>query len=216
MKAVDTRSHSIVRAWTYSVGLNSAFPVRWNRCLRTPGVWMLHTQNPKFPLAEAALCGLKSRQQRLKYLRLSADLVGHGFPEVCRHRNPVQYFFLENLKDKEVWQATVHGVSKSWTWLKWLSMYACMQTSWQEFSVWLFWTSLTSKCVFLILVTYTDVILVAGAFSWTVVSISLCFLGTLPPKVSIYKQPFCSRCCVRFLRFRGFKDLSLTLRKMTV
>ena len=48
------------------------------------------------------------------------------------------------------------------------------------------------------------------AFSWTVVSISLCFLGTLLPKVSMYKQPFCSRCCVRFLRFRGFRDLSLS------
>ena len=61
---------------------------------------MLHTQNPKFPLEEAALCGLKSREQRLKYLRLSADLVGHGFPEVCRHRNPVQYSCLENLKEQ--------------------------------------------------------------------------------------------------------------------
>ena len=29
--------------------------------------------------------------------------------------NPFQYFCLENLMDRGVWQATVHGVTKSWT-----------------------------------------------------------------------------------------------------
>ena len=29
--------------------------------------------------------------------------------------NPLQYSFLENLMDGGAWQATVHGVSKSWT-----------------------------------------------------------------------------------------------------
>ena len=29
--------------------------------------------------------------------------------------NPLQYSCLENSRDREVWQATVHGVAKSWT-----------------------------------------------------------------------------------------------------
>ena len=31
---------------------------------------------------------------------------------------PLQYSDLENSKDTGAWQATVHGVAKSWTWLK--------------------------------------------------------------------------------------------------
>ena len=32
--------------------------------------------------------------------------------------NPLQYSGLENSMDRGAWQATVHGVTKSWTWLK--------------------------------------------------------------------------------------------------
>ena len=32
--------------------------------------------------------------------------------------NPLQYSCLENSRDRGVWQATVHGVAKSQTWLK--------------------------------------------------------------------------------------------------
>jgi len=31
--------------------------------------------------------------------------------------NPLQYSFLENHMDRRAWWATVHGVTKSWTWL---------------------------------------------------------------------------------------------------
>ena len=30
------------------------------------------------------------------------------------YSNPLQYSFLENPIDREAWQATVHGVTKSW------------------------------------------------------------------------------------------------------
>ena len=33
---------------------------------------------------------------------------------------PIQYSCQENPMDRGFWQATVHGVTKSWTWLKWL------------------------------------------------------------------------------------------------
>ena len=38
--------------------------------------------------------------------------------------NPLQYSCLENLMDREASWATVHRVTKSQTWLKWLSMHA--------------------------------------------------------------------------------------------
>ena len=37
--------------------------------------------------------------------------------------NPLQYSCLENSMDRGTWWATVHGVTKSWTRLKWLSMH---------------------------------------------------------------------------------------------
>ena len=37
--------------------------------------------------------------------------------------NPLQYSCLENPMDREAWTATVHGVAKSWTRLKRLSMH---------------------------------------------------------------------------------------------
>ena len=39
------------------------------------------------------------------------------------HGNPLQYSFLENPMDRGTWQAIVHRVAKSWTWLEWLSMH---------------------------------------------------------------------------------------------
>ena len=39
------------------------------------------------------------------------------------HGNPLQYSCLENPMDRGAWWATVHGVSKSWTQLKHLSMH---------------------------------------------------------------------------------------------
>ena len=41
------------------------------------------------------------------------------------HGNPLQYSCLENPMDRGAWWATVHGVAKSWTWLKQLSTHTC-------------------------------------------------------------------------------------------
>ena len=40
--------------------------------------------------------------------------------------HPLQYSCLENPMDRGAWQATVHRVTKSWTWLKPLSMHTRM------------------------------------------------------------------------------------------
>ena len=50
--------------------------------------------------------------------------------------NPLQNSCLENPMDKGSWRATVHGVVKSHTWLKWLSMHACTQESSITSPVW--------------------------------------------------------------------------------
>ena len=41
------------------------------------------------------------------------------------HGNPLQYSCLENPMDRGAWQATVHGITQSWTRLNWLSTHAC-------------------------------------------------------------------------------------------
>ena len=43
-----------------------------------------------------------------------------GYPGVG-HGSPLQYPCLENPMERGAWQATVHGVTKSWTQLKKLS-----------------------------------------------------------------------------------------------
>ena len=42
---------------------------------------------------------------------------GSGWSPGGGNGNPMQYSCLENPMDRGAWQATVHGVAKSWTWL---------------------------------------------------------------------------------------------------
>ena len=46
---------------------------------------------------------------------------GSGRSPGVGNGNLLQYSCLESSMDRGTWQATVHGVTKSWTWLKWLS-----------------------------------------------------------------------------------------------
>ena len=49
------------------------------------------------------------------------------------HGNPLQYSCLENPMDRGTWQAAVHGVSKSWTWLNdWALTRVHLQTWWSQ------------------------------------------------------------------------------------
>ena len=49
---------------------------------------------------------------------------GSGKPLEEGNGNPLQYSCMENPMDRGAWQATVHGVTKNWTWMKW--QHACM------------------------------------------------------------------------------------------
>ena len=58
-------------------------------------------------------------------IRYSGLIPGLGKIPWRKAWQPLQYSCLENPMDRGVWQATVHGVAKSLTQLKQLSMHAC-------------------------------------------------------------------------------------------
>ena len=55
----------------------------------------------------------------------AGSIPGSGRSPGEGHSNPLQYSCLENSMDRGAWRTTVHGVAKSWTQLKWLSMHTC-------------------------------------------------------------------------------------------
>ena len=57
-------------------------------------------------------------------LRDTGSIPGLGRSPGEGNGNPLQYSCLENPMDRGAWWATVHGVTKSWTWLKWLIAHA--------------------------------------------------------------------------------------------
>ena len=57
-------------------------------------------------------------------IRDASSIPGWGRSPGGGHGNPLQYSCLENPMDRGSWQATVHGVTKSWTRLKQLSIHA--------------------------------------------------------------------------------------------
>ena len=54
-------------------------------------------------------------------IRDVGSVPGSGRSSGGRHGNPLQYSCLENPMDRGAWQVIVHGITKSRTWLKWLS-----------------------------------------------------------------------------------------------
>ena len=52
-------------------------------------------------------------------IRDAGSSPGSGRSPGGRHGNSLQYSCLENIMDREAWQATVHRITKSQTRLKW-------------------------------------------------------------------------------------------------
>ena len=52
------------------------------------------------------------------HIRDAGSVPGWGRSPGGGHGHPLQYSCLENSMDRGAWQATVHRVTKSWTWLK--------------------------------------------------------------------------------------------------
>ena len=57
-------------------------------------------------------------------IRVAGLIPGSGRSLGGGNSNPLHYSCLENPMDRGAWQAAVHGVVKSWTQLKQLSMHA--------------------------------------------------------------------------------------------
>ena len=72
------------------------------------GCWISWTMHPDFCAESCHFLGIR-------------DLLGEG------NGNPLQDSCLENSVDRGAWWAAVHGVAQNRTWLKWLSMHACIE-----------------------------------------------------------------------------------------
>ena len=70
----------------------------------------------------------KNLPASVRDLRDTMSLIpGWGRSPGGEHGNPLKYSCLENPIDREVWWATVHRITQSWTWLKWLSTHTYTQ-----------------------------------------------------------------------------------------
>ena len=107
------------------IGEGNSNPLQWS-CLENPrdgGAWW------------AAVYGVAQSRTRLKQLSSSSSswlsgkkssstagnqglISGLGRSPREENGNLLQYSCLENPMDRGDWQATVHGVTKSWTWLR--------------------------------------------------------------------------------------------------
>ena len=63
-------------------------------------------------------------------LRNAGLIHGLGRSHGGRHGNPLLYSCLENPMDRGAWRATIHRVTKNWTWLKQLSTHAHLSPAW--------------------------------------------------------------------------------------
>ena len=57
----------------------------------------------------------KNLPANVGHVREAGSIPGSGRSPGGRHSNPLQYSCLENPTERGAWQATVHGVAKSWT-----------------------------------------------------------------------------------------------------
>ena len=85
----------------------------------SPQVLNLLCSIMEFPGEEPA-CHCRRHKRR-------GSIPGLGRSPGEEHGNPLQYSCLENPTDRRGWQAAVHGVAKSRTWLKQLSTLAPLQ-----------------------------------------------------------------------------------------
>ena len=104
-------------------------------------------------------------------LRDLDSILGLGRSPGGRNGNPLQYSCLKKPMNRGTWWATVHGVAKSQTWLKWLSMYAlhlkCLQNvsknrlnNWLENDTasWIRWKVLPPSIpVFMMIIKHTEI-----------------------------------------------------------
>ena len=108
--------------------------------LKWPWVCLVVTMQPLSPTNAALLVSSPAEEENIRTHILYTYAGGasgkgptcwcrrlerHGFGLGGGHGNSLQFSCLENPIDRAAWWATVHGVTKSWTRLKQLSMHTC-------------------------------------------------------------------------------------------
>ena len=86
--------------------------------------WGIRRLNGTLSWESQELLVVKNLPDNVGDIRDPGLIPGSGRSPGGRHSNPLQYSCLENPMDRRGWWATVHRVTKSWMWLKWLSMHA--------------------------------------------------------------------------------------------
>ena len=85
--------------------------------------WVTITQSYLLWASQLALM-VKNRPANAGDVRDMGSIPGSGRSPGGGHSHPLQYSCLQSPMDRGAWQAQVHRVWKSQTWLKWLSMHA--------------------------------------------------------------------------------------------
>ena len=80
--------------------------------------------NKQIPQASQMTLVVKNLPINARDIRDLGSVPGLGRSPSEGNSNPPQYSCLENPMDRGAWQAAVHRIAKSWTWLRWLSMHA--------------------------------------------------------------------------------------------
>ena len=108
-------------------------PGKWKICYSDNLIWdkvlmddntLLLTMPTGFPGGASG----KGPACQFRRLRVTGSIPGSGRSPGRGHGNPLQYSCLGNPVDRGAWWATVHGVSDTWTSLKWLSTYTTVPT----------------------------------------------------------------------------------------
>ena len=79
---------------------------------------------PTFEKASQVVLEVKNLPANEGDMRDLGSIPGSGRFPGEGHDNSLQYSCLENSMDRRAWRVTLHRVTKSQTWLKWLSTHA--------------------------------------------------------------------------------------------
>ena len=93
--------------------------------IRTPVIGLRAHPNPVW--ASQVVLVVKNPPANPGDIKDTGLIPGSGRSSGGGHGNPLHYSCLENPMDRGAWRATVHGVTKSRTWLKWLRTHALIQ-----------------------------------------------------------------------------------------
>ena len=88
--------------------------------------WCLFFTSPYLHGCMHCIGGTSGKEHACQCRRCKSSILGSRRSPGRGHGKSLQYSCLENLLDRGAWWATVHWVTKNQTWLKQLSIHACI------------------------------------------------------------------------------------------